>query len=174
MSDIHEYQRRFWQELVQLRVHIYYLHQFHLSDERNQTRLDMFLAIASNGSIATWAVWGKWPMVWATVIGLSQLLNAIRPYLPYQRRIKTLTVLTRELEELALYAEHKWYAVSEGKLTNEQTHEETIELKRRKDKSEGMYLGPSPLPKNDSFLREAESLTKTYFLTKYDIGEKHG
>lgn len=71
MRDIHEYQHRFWQELVQLRVHIYYLHQYHIAAERIETRLNMFLAITSNGSIATWAIWGKWPIVWTIIIGLS-------------------------------------------------------------------------------------------------------
>ncbi|MGH8057126.1 MAG: hypothetical protein ACREOH_07790 [Candidatus Entotheonellia bacterium] len=171
MSDIHQYQQRFWQELVQLRVHIYYLQQCHLGAERWQTRLDMSLAVTSNGSIATWAIWGKWPMLWAIIIGLSQLLNALRPYLPYQRRIKAIATLNRELDELSLHAEHKWYAVAEGQLTNEQIHNETIELKRRKSKAEDTYLGSSPLPENDKLLREAESQAKTYFLTNYAVGD---
>lgn len=94
MADIHKYQRRFWDELVQLRIHIFYLQQFHLVAEANETRLNMFLAVTANGSIATWAVWGKWPMVWAFIIGISQAVNAIRPYLPYQKRAKAIAALS--------------------------------------------------------------------------------
>ncbi|MGQ4807875.1 hypothetical protein NKDENANG_01240 [Candidatus Entotheonellaceae bacterium PAL068K] len=170
MSDTHQYQQHFWQALVHLRVHIYYLRQFHLRDERRQTRLDMFLAVTSNGSIATWAIWGKWPILWAIIIGLSQLINAIRPYLPYQRRIRAITALNRELDELSLHAEHRWYAIAEGHLTNEQIHDETIELKRRKSKAEDTYLGSLPFPENDKLLQEAESQATTYFRTNYKVG----
>ncbi len=170
MNDVYEYQRRFWQELVQLRIHIYYLQRYHVAQERYETHLNMFLAITSNGSIVTWAIWGEWPMVWAAIIGLSQLLNAIRPYLPYKRRMRAIAALNRELEDLALYAEHKWYAVSEGRLTDEQIHEETIELKRKKSKAEDIHLGSSPLPRNDDFLQEAERQAQTYFHMNYAVG----
>lgn len=174
MNDIHQYQRRYWQELVQLRVHIYYLRQLHLIAERNETRLNMLLAIASNGSIATWAIWSKWPIVWAIIIGLSQFLNAIRPYLPYQRRIRAIVALGRELDELALYAEHKWFAVYEGQLTNANIHNEIIEIKRRKAKIENTHLGSLPLRWNAAFLKAAETQAQTYFLTAYEVGGKNG
>ena len=169
MNDVHEYQRRFWQEIVQLRIHIYYLLRYQVAAEKSERRLNMFLAFTSNGSIASWAIWREWSLLWAIIIALSQLLNAIRPYLPYQHRIRAIAAMTREFEELALYAEHKWYAVSEGHLTDEQIHDETIELRRRKVKADQTHFGFSPLPPDEGFLREAENQAQTYFRSNYGI-----
>jgi hypothetical protein len=107
MSDSEIYQYRFWQELVQLKVHIHYLQYFQLNAQSRDNALNIFLAAASNGSIATWAIWGKASMLWAVIIGLSHLITAVRPYLPYQNRLKAVSALIRELEELSLHAEHK-------------------------------------------------------------------
>lgn len=175
MTDVREYQRRLWQELVQLRIHIYYLLRYQIAQEKYERRVNMFLAVASNGSIATWAIWNweKWSLdwVWPLIIALSQLVNAVRPYFPYQQRMRAISAMTRELEELALYAEHKWYAVSEGQLTDEQIHEEVIGLRRRKVKAEQTHFGSSPLPHNNAFLEEAENQARTYFRTNYRVEE---
>lgn len=73
--------------------------------------------------------------------------------------------------EFALYAERKWYAVSEGQLTDGQIHEEVIELRRRKVKAEQTHFGSSPLPHNNAFLKEAENQARTYFHTNYRVEE---
>ena len=131
----------------------------------------MFLAVASNGSIATWAIWDwkKWSLdlVWATIVALSQLVNAIRPYFPYQQRMRGISEMIRELQELALYAENKWYAVSEGQLTKEQIHEEVMDLKQRKIKAEQNHLGSTRLPLKHAFLKDAEGEAQKYFRTYY-------
>jgi hypothetical protein len=119
MGDSESYQYRFWQELVQLKINICYLQHFQLDAQSRENALNIFLAAASNGSIATWAIWGKASMLWAVIIGASQFVTAIRPYLPYQNRLKAVSALIRELEDLFLYAEHKWYSIAEGTLSNE-------------------------------------------------------
>jgi hypothetical protein len=173
MNDSENYQIRFWQELVQLKVHIYYLQYFQLNAQSRENSLNIFLAAASNGSIATWAIWGKVTMLWAFIIGASQLVTAIRPYLPYQNRIKAISALIRELDELSLYSEHKWYAVAEGTLSNEQIHEEIIELKKRKSKAISTYLGSSPLSVNKVYLKKAEDDAETYFYSSYGLRSSH-
>ncbi len=163
------YQIRFWQEIVQLRVHIFYLEQYHISAERYEKWINIFLAIVSNGSIAAWAIWQKYPFAWALLIGLSQVFNAIRPYLPFQVRSKTISKINLELKDLALHAERKWYAVSEGLLTSEQIHEETMDIKERKSKMESTFFGSSPLPHKDAFLKNAEDQAKVYFRSNYNV-----
>jgi len=171
MFDVREYQRRFWQELTRLRVDIYYLFLYQIHQEKRERCLNMFLAVASNGSIATWAIWGEWPFVWAIIIAGSQLVNAIKPYLPHQQRIRAISATTRELEELALYGEHKWYAISEGQLTNEEIHEEFIKLRRGEVKAEQTHFGPSPLPQRKALVKEAEVQARTYFRAMYGLTE---
>jgi hypothetical protein len=64
--------------------------------------LNMFLAVMANGSIASWVVWKEYSFIWGLLIALSQLINAIKVYLPYQKRLKNLESITKELETLFL------------------------------------------------------------------------
>ncbi|WP_019498733.1 hypothetical protein [Pseudanabaena sp. PCC 6802] len=68
---------------------------------------------------------------------------------------------------MLLYAEEKWYAVSEGLLTDAEIHNLTLELKRRKQKAVNLYLSSSPLPDNKKYLTTAETKTEKYFKQNY-------
>ena len=172
MNDVDEPQQRFWQELVQIRIDIYYLSRYYTSTEKIETYYNIFLATASNGSIAAWAIWDwdKGQIVWAIIIGASQLLNAIRPYLPYQHRMKAIIAMNRELEKIALNAEHKRYAVSQGDLTNTEINDEIADVREKKRQADEANFGFSPLQRKGAFLKEAEKQAQTYFYANYGVG----
>lgn len=172
LNDIHDYQKRFWQEIVLLRVHLYYLQYFQFEAEKNERTLNIVLAIISNTSLAAWAISQHWQLLWAFLIGVSQIINATRPYLPFKKRSNVIIGMRRELDELALQAEYKWYKISEGENTNEEIHEEIINIKKRKSKIELTYIGSSPLPENEIFLKKAEFNAQKYFHTAYGIGDE--
>lgn len=160
-------QERFWSEFTELKVHIEYLECFYLEAVRFDTSVEVFLAFVSNGSIAGWVIWSKAQFIWAAIIALSHLITAVRPQLPYQRRARNLGSLNSELVDLFLYSEEKWYAVSEGQLTDTEIHDLTLEIKRRKQKATNLYLSSSPLPGNKKYLAEAEAKTEKYFKQNY-------
>lgn len=163
MHDPHRHQRRYWKELVALRTHTDYLHLYQLEAQAWDNRVNIFLAITSNTSIAAWAVWGRIPLLWATLIGLSQLVTAVKGYLPYQRRIKQLAEVNSDLERLYLFAESRWYSVSEGELDNAEINELIAEIKRRKLKTVDEHLRITPLPPNEALLSKAEDEATKYF-----------
>ncbi len=39
-------------------------------------------------SIAAWEIWQEYQMVWAVIIALSQVITAIKPFLPFRQRLK--------------------------------------------------------------------------------------
>ena len=43
-EDTHQQQRQFWHELVQLKVHVAYLHEYHLESEKRERHLNYLLA----------------------------------------------------------------------------------------------------------------------------------
>ena len=45
--------------------------------------INIFLAVASSGSIAAWVVWNRFPFVWGAIIASSQVITVIKPYFPY-------------------------------------------------------------------------------------------
>ncbi len=156
--------------MVQLRIDIFYLDCFYLEAVRFDTSIEIFLAIVSNGSIAAWVIWSKAQFIWASIIALSQLVNAIKPYLPYQRRVRNLEPLKIALTELLLQMEEKWYQVSEGQLSDEEIYSLIMELKRQQVKLTNFHLSMTPLPQNQNYFTQAEQKANEYFNLNYIRG----
>lgn len=138
-----------------MKVHVEYLECFYTEAIRLDTSIEILLAVVSNGSIAGWVIWSKAQFIWATIIATSHLVTAIRPHLPYQKRVRSIEALNAELKELLLDTEEKWYEVSEGLLTDVEIHRLTLEIKRRKQRAVNLYLSALPLPHNRKYLSRA-------------------
>ena len=54
------------------------------------TTLNVILAIASSGSIASWTIWNEYAMYWGGLIALSQLITKLKPLFPFHKHVHTL------------------------------------------------------------------------------------
>ena len=161
------YQEKYWRELDQLKVHVFYLESYlerTVSIDRN---INMFLAIASSSSIASWVVWNDLSIIWAAIIAISQAITAVKPYLPYTKRLRSLQGITNDLESLFLAMEDHWFKVSEGILTEEEIHKLHMRCKEKRRQIIQKYLGSSPLPEEGVMLEKAQESAKTYFNNFY-------
>lgn len=154
----------------ELKTNIIYLGLYLEGTQKLDRGIKIFLAIASSSSIALWAVWQEFPMVWGGIIAASQLLNAVKEYLPYQKRAKNIAGLSSDLQDLFLHAEKTWYSISEGMLTEQKIHESWIDLKKRKNTLIKKNLGSETLPQNKKYLTLADEEKVQYFKNFY-IGE---
>jgi hypothetical protein len=84
--------------------------------------VNIFLALASSGSIAAWAVWKSYPFLWSGIIAASQVITTIKPYFPYNKIAKELNSRCLKMDLLNNEYERMWYKIQRGKLT-----EDTIE-----------------------------------------------
>jgi hypothetical protein len=165
ISSASDQQRRFWKELVTLRIHTYYLSEYYSKSEKIDRCINSFLAISSSGGIAGWVIWNEWGFVWAFIIAVSQLINAIKNYLPYKNRMKCTDKLMIALENLFYYAESKWFNVSQGLLSNADINKLTARIARAKNKYINSILGggEGSLPRNDKLMSIAEDMARKYF-----------
>ena len=67
-----------------------------------------FLAIPASSSIGGWLIFQQYAIIWATVVAASQVLQAVKEYLPYKNRLKALAALSVDLNALSLVAEDQW------------------------------------------------------------------
>ena len=163
-----EYQERYWQELYDLKVHATYLEIYLLKTEKIDKIVNAFLAVASSGSIAGWAIWKEYQIVWASIIVLSQFINAIKPFLPFSSRIKTISKALKEMELLSIEYEEKWFYIAEGEKTTEETHILRFEMKKKKLKIMTKYFTVDILPDNEKYLEEAENIIQTNIENYYN------
>lgn len=160
-------QLRFWKEFYQLKVHVNYV-ELHLQrTEMIDRSLKMFLALSSSASIGAWVIWKELAILWAFVIAASQVVNIVRSYLPYKERLKALSGLLGEIEELAIYMEMKWLEVSSGRLSDEEINKLRYDIRMKKHKSLKKYFPANVIPENRKFLARAEESASNYFSTFY-------
>jgi hypothetical protein len=167
MTDSTPSQDRYWKEFYDLKVHVTYLEIYMESTERSDRIINIFLAITSSSSICGWAIWSQISFIWGLIIALSQLINAIKFFLPYRTRLKALGNTLKEIEELLVKCELKWFDVAEGKLSDEEINRLQFEFRGKKLKILKENFGATSLPINNNFFNHAEELSNTYINNFY-------
>lgn len=161
------YQLRYWNQLKEFQTHVIYLHQYAVHSEWRDKLINGFLAITSCSSIAAWAIWQQYQIVWAIIIALSQVVTAIKPFLPFKQRLTAIGGLNDEIQAISLECEKGWYSVAEGELTEKEIHELCIQLKDKALKAEKKHLKNIVLPVNKKLLKIAETEADLYLSTNY-------
>jgi hypothetical protein len=146
------YQKRYWNQLKEFKTHVIYLQNYAARSDWWDKAINIFLAVTSSSSIAAWAIWQEHQIIWAVIIALSQVVTAIKQFLPYKQRLKAINDLNDKIQEISLECERGWFSVAEGKLTEEEVHNLCIGLKDKSLAAERKYLKNMVLPKNKKIL----------------------
>ena len=160
-------QNRYWTELYELKVHVNYLDIYVAKSETKNRTIDIFLAITSNSSICGWAIWNEYGFLWGIIIAASQLLNAVKQFLPYRTRLKNTNGALRELEELLVSMEMKWFDVAEGNLLEEDINKLQFEIRKKKMQILQKHFSTSMLPENKGYSKEADQRAQIYVQNYY-------
>ncbi|EPS3380458.1 hypothetical protein ACVDQD_002181 [Vibrio cholerae] len=142
------YQQKYWNLLKELKTHSLYIQNFAIEQSRIEQTLNIILAITSSTSIAAWAIWKDYAFVWGVIIALSQIITAVKPILPYKKRLDALNALGDSIAKLSLVAERDWYYVAEGQWTEHDIHTKWAELREKSLAAEKKCLGNLTLPRN--------------------------
>ena len=164
------YQLRYWNQLKEFKTHVLYLHNYASHSEWWDKAINIFLAITSSSSIAAWAIWQQYQIVWAVIIALSQVVTAVKPFLPFKIRLKAIADLNDRIQEISLECEKGWFAVAEGELTEKEIHEDCINLRNDALTAEKKCLKNIVLPKKKKLLERAEQDADLYLTKNYHIG----
>lgn len=81
-ADPHRQQQLYWNEMINLKADCSYIRLYRDSRGRWVKGLGVLKAVASSSSIAVWAVWGKYPLVWGAIIAISQVVDATKGFVP--------------------------------------------------------------------------------------------
>lgn len=167
MDDPSPYQDRYWKELFESRVHVNYLELYMEHSEFIDKSTNIFLAVTSSSSICGWAIWNQYSFIWAIIIAASQLINAIKQFLPFKLRLKVIAAILKELEELMTFSEMKWFDVAEGNLTDEEINRLQYEVRSKKIKILQKHLGINTLPEKPKLFEKAQEMAITYIKNFY-------
>lgn len=163
-------QQLIWKQLYRMKTHAVYLELLLAQTETIDRAIKIFLAIVSSGSIAGWVVWKEAQFVWGFLIAASQVVNAIRPYLPYKERMKALSALARELDELAIHTEIKWLEIAAGELTEKEMRKLHADMLTKASGAAQKHFPNNAIPSKPALLNQAET-TATKYLESHVNGE---
>jgi|SRR5690554_622664 len=99
--------------------------------QRWDRNLNIFLAIASSGSIAGWVIWNDISFLWAIIISVSQVFTVVKPYLPYFKYVKELNKKCYKLDSLIIDVEKLWYEFENNLIKEEMAAKSYFDLKKQ-------------------------------------------
>lgn len=160
-------QEKYWRYMVQIKAWIYYLDIYAEKSYKWDRRINIYGAIASSSSIAAWAIWKDWSYVWAFIIAISQVLTAIKDFLPFGRRLKLLRPFIEDMKLLYIKIEYDWYKVAEGELTEKEINTLLFSYKKEFASIENKYIKEEVLLENSNYKEEADQKNNRYFANNF-------
>lgn len=153
--------------MVQIKAWIFYLDLYEENSYKWDKRINIFSAVASSTSIAAWAIWNWLSYVWSVIIAISQVLSAVKSFLPYNNRLKAIVPFMEDLKFLYNKIEFNWFKVSSGELTEEEINALLFNFKNEFTNIENKSLKEVTLLENEDFKKIADGQTDLYFQNNF-------
>lgn len=153
--------------MVQIKAWTFYLDIYAEDSYKWDRRINIYGAIASSSSIAAWTIWQNWSFIWAAIIAISQVLTAIKQYLPFGRRLKYLQPFIEDMKLLYLKMEYDWYKVAAGELSETEINGLLYSYKKEYSGIESKYLKEEILVENVKYKNKADIKTEEYFKNNF-------
>lgn len=93
--------------------------------------LNLFLVFATTSSVAAWAIWKEFPLLWAFIIAISQLLTISKPYFLFPKYIKVFHEKNILWQQLSLDLEELWHKINYSTIDESEASCIYFELRRK-------------------------------------------
>lgn len=99
---------QYWQMYVEIKYRACYYKYFVIKFSFLNKCISGFLALTSVSSVAAWGLWNRFPLIWSSLICISQLIQALLPKLPYNDQIVSAKFMLAALDPLLLSIDYDW------------------------------------------------------------------
>lgn len=160
-------QKKYWDLMVQTKSSVFYLDIYAENIYKCERSINILCAVASSASIAAWAVWTKLAYVWGFIIAISQVMTAVKDFLPYAKQLKMLKQFVEEMKKIYISMEKEWFRVAEGELTGKEINNMVFDFKKKIVELENKYLSENILLENLEYAKEADKRCDEYFVKNF-------
>lgn len=151
----------YWKLLNDLKFRIEYITIYRQHADRITNSINIILAVAATGSIATLKLWEKYSTAWLIISVAIVVIQAAKDYLPYKERDYMIRFALRDFECLMSEAEREWRKM-ELDDNDESYTEKYDEMKKRFDELEQRHFSDDDIPERFFMRRKAEKRVKRY------------
>ncbi|MBE6831685.1 MAG: hypothetical protein E7519_15915 [Ruminococcaceae bacterium] len=158
---------KYWAMYTSIKHDEYYYESYQIRAKRINALINGFCLLLSVGSVASWGIWGKIPIFWALLIGMSQIVSTLKPLFPFSNQIIATKYLLPELRSLLNDIDFDW------NITHLLSDKEVLKLiykyNKKFDKLELKYINQDYFPFVKSCDDDAEKESKKFFYHTYDV-----
>lgn len=158
---------RYWAFYFSVKYESFYYRNFQLLFNKINWMITAFLAVTTLSCIAAWDIWQKLPALWATLICVSQIVQALFPRLPYNDLLISTKFIISTLSDLLLEIDHDWLSIDIHQLSDEDIS--SLLEKRQKQHSEltNQFFAGTCLPDIKYCKKRSERDLEDFFSTTY-------
>ena len=159
---------RVWGSICNFVFKAYVMDAMVMRYQKYDKRINICLAIVSSSSIAAWTVWQIVPQLWAGIIAITQVIQAIKPYFPYSKYIRALNEKSKQLHDINRRLDRLFFNIDYAHLNTEEIADQYFKLKAEAENvcffGDDMNFVPK---KND--IEYANQETATYLRNNYTV-----
>lgn len=169
-SNGHGEQQTYWNQLVLVKVVACYVRRYRDEQARWITWIGLFKAVVASSTIGAWAIWKDYAFAWAILIGIVQLLDAAKEFIPQTKHRRNASEFVSAVENIIIDARFEWHAIFSGLRSAAEIMEAWRTLAKLLNELETKHF-PDGLPAKASRQKLAEDDAKAYFRSLYGAGE---
>lgn len=158
----------YWNELVLIKIVSCYIRRYRDSQNYWINSIGIFKAVVTSTTIAAWAIWKELALVWGILIAISQVLDAVKEFLPQAKHRREASQFVSALEDILVDARHEWHGIFSGDYKPNDIMARWKKLAKRLNEAERKYF-PDGLPLNEKRQRLAEDEAMHYFSHIYNV-----
>ncbi|NQU27228.1 MAG: hypothetical protein HQ528_02960 [Candidatus Marinimicrobia bacterium] len=115
---------RVWYDLVTTGYQSIYSSIYNKKIRNISDWFNIIIAITSSASVGAWAIWNNYQYLWGAIIGIGQIINIIKPYIPSIKDSRLYHELQLYFEEYHFELDYLWLQITLGELTENEIRSE--------------------------------------------------
>lgn len=163
---------RIWNNLSNIKFKAYYCSRCSAFASRCGGVYSFLLSGIATTCVAFWTIWGQYPVIWANIIAVSQLLHIARPHMPFLGQEKDYLSTSYAYESLYLQYERLWYDYESENFDSKKIEEIFYKFRQTEIDIEKSHKAAS-YPDIDFIIKKAHRDTCSFLSLNFEMEEDH-
>lgn len=160
---------RYWTFYFSLKHESFYYKHFQILFKRINWSITGFLSITTLSCIAAWDIWNDYQLLWASLICISQFVQALFPKLPYNDLLISTKFMIGAIDKLLIDVERDWLYLDIHNLSDDDILKMLKKHQLQYSDLVNQFFSGDFLPVINYCEKKAEQDCKNYFSVTYQV-----